>query len=358
MIYIVDIEAHETRYTGEWKLRLPMQLQKATGEPIEVISGDNATQDTTPGAFINFNTTNKYKAQQIQKIAHLFEMKQVKDGDYFLYTDAWNPTVLQLKYMAQMNNVKITIGGMWHAGSYDPNDFLGREIGDENWIENTEMAMFESYDDNFFATQYHIDLFANKYKDKITINDYGKISRVGWPLEYLKTTLKRHNTSPKENLIVFPHRITEEKQPDIFRDLATALPEYKFVFAQEQKLSKTQYHNLLGRAKMVFSANLQETLGISWYEGLLCGAVPLLPNRCSYSEIAPGQFLYPSQWTINFEAYKENKSNLVERIKTRMENYMQYPLKLNKEQQYFDGYAMYCKIRGRNKITDRIGGYK
>ena len=26
-------------------------------------------------------------------------------------------------------------------------------------------------------------------------------------------------------------------------------------------------YNLLGQAKLVFSANLQETLGISWYEG-------------------------------------------------------------------------------------------
>ena len=30
----------------------------------------------------------------------LFCEGQINDGDYFLYTDAWNPTVIQLKYMA------------------------------------------------------------------------------------------------------------------------------------------------------------------------------------------------------------------------------------------------------------------
>ena len=39
------------------------------------------------------------------------------------YTDAWNPTVIQLRYMAELLGVDIRIGGMWHAGSYDPKTF-------------------------------------------------------------------------------------------------------------------------------------------------------------------------------------------------------------------------------------------
>ncbi len=353
MIHIVDLEAHQTRYTGEWQEHLPLQIKKATAEPIKVISGDNTAHTTTPGAFLNFNTTNIYKAQQIQKIAELFEHNLVKDNDYFLYTDAWNPTVLQLKYMAQLNNVKIKIGGMWHAGSYDPNDFLGRQIGNDNWINHTELAMFEAYDDNFFATQYHIDLFKNKYTDTAQwYSNKDKFVRVGWPMEYLKETLSRHDTSLKENLIVFPHRMTQEKQPDIFKDLAQQLPQYDFVFAQEKQLSKIQYHSLLGRAKMVFSANLQETLGISWYEATLCGALPLLPDRLSYKEIAPETFLYPSEWTINFEEYKKNRSKLIDMIQHRMENYLGFQKvgwHTNIQNDYFDGNQLYNKIKWRNK---------
>jgi hypothetical protein len=54
------------------------------------------------------------------------------------------------------------------------------------------------------------------------------------------------------------------------------------------KLTKEEYHTLLGESKMVFSANLQETLGISCYEGAVVGAIPLVPDRLSYTEMYDG----------------------------------------------------------------------
>ena len=85
------------------------------------------------------------------------------------------------------------------------------------------------------------------------------------------------------------------------------MPEYEFVICQERQLTKNEYHNILGEAKIVFSANLQETLGISWYEGVIVGALPLVPDRLSYSEMAVPEFKYPSEWTIDFDAYLFNK---------------------------------------------------
>ena len=64
-------------------------------------------------------------------------MVKCKNGDYFLYTDAWNPTVIQL-YMAELLGVDISIGGLWHAGSYDPARFLGRLIGDNARVRHAE----------------------------------------------------------------------------------------------------------------------------------------------------------------------------------------------------------------------------
>ena len=88
------------------------------GLDVEVITGpEDAPQDTTPGAFLNFSGTNYWKSEQLKTISQMFAEGKVQDGDYFLYTDAWNPTVLQLKYMAELLNVKIKVGGMWHAGS-------------------------------------------------------------------------------------------------------------------------------------------------------------------------------------------------------------------------------------------------
>ena len=52
-IYIVDLEAVDTRYTKEWKKYLPLQIKRHTNSKIEVISGGNTPQATTPGAFLN-----------------------------------------------------------------------------------------------------------------------------------------------------------------------------------------------------------------------------------------------------------------------------------------------------------------
>ena len=320
-----------------------------------MISGGNTPQATTPGAFLNFGGTNVYKAKQMQQIGELFCNGKIKDGDYFLYTDAWNPTVLQLRYMAELLGINIRIGGLWHAGSYDPQDFLGRLIGDKPWVRNAERSMFETYDNNFFASDFHINMFVDTFKEfgnyvGLT-TDKTKVRRVGWPMEYLEGSMSAYKGMDKKDIILFPHRIAPEKQPDIFYDLKDALPQYEFVVCQEKELSKNEYHNLLGEAKMVFSANLQETLGISWYEGCLVDTMPLVPDRLSYTEMAIDEFKYPSEWTQDFKSYQKNKKQLVQKIDFMMTNYKKIIPQIWKQKQqlqekYFSGKQLYGDING------------
>ena len=209
-IFIVDIEAVDTRYTKQWKEYLPKQLRHATNEDVKVISGGETPQATTPGAFLNFGGTNVYKSKQLEIIGEMFCKGQVKNEDYFLYTDAWNPTVIQLRYMAELLGVDIRIGGLWHAGSYDPHDFLGRLIGDKPWVRHAEMSMYECYDDNFYATDFHIDLFTDTMMDDYSV-DMDKAIKVGWPMEYLRNSLDQYKGMDKRNLILFPHRVAPEK---------------------------------------------------------------------------------------------------------------------------------------------------
>jgi hypothetical protein len=349
-IFIVDIEAVDTRYTKQWKEYLPKQLRRATNEDVVVISGGETPQATTPGAFLNFGGTNVYKSKQLETIGEMFCNGQVADGDYFLYTDAWNPTVIQLKYMAELLGVDVNIGGLWHAGSYDPHDFLGRLIGDKPWVRHAEMSMYECYDDNFYATDFHIDLFTDTMMDNYDV-DMDKAIKVGWPMEYLKDSLTSYKGMEKRDLILFPHRVAPEKQVEIFRDLAQRLPQYEFVVCQEQELTKNEYHNLLGEAKIVFSANLQETLGISWYEGALVDAIPMVPDRLSYSEMALPEFKYPSAWTEDYDAYLHNRDKVVAQIVNYIENYNDLQVSLEKQRtklnkEFFSGAALYDTIKG------------
>ena len=364
-IYVVDIEAVDTRYTAQWKKHLPQQLKNNTDDEVVVISGGEVPHATTPGAFLNFGGTNVYKSNQLEQIATLFCEGKIHDGDYFLYTDAWNPTVIQLKYMAGLLGTDITIGGMWHAGSYDPQDFLGRLIGDAAWVRNAEKSMFYCYVHNYFATEFHINLFAEnllKYRGmfgltpaETLLDANDNMVLAGWPREYMNEMLTPYKNMDKRDTVVFPHRLAPEKQLDIFKDLAQSMPEYEFIVCQEQQLTKNEYHNILGEAKIVFSANLQETLGISAYEGMLVGAIPMVPDRLSYTEMYDDEFKYPSEWTESWDSYTQHKDKVIEKIKNYMENHKSYHNYLNNNtarlsKDFFGGSKLYETIQTSRRL--------
>jgi glycosyltransferase involved in cell wall biosynthesis len=325
-VFLVDLEAVETRYTGQWKTHVP-NLLKENGHDVTVISGPtDIPSATTPGAFLNFGGTNVYKARQVETIGRLFCDGRVSPGDHFLFTDAWHPGIINLKYMSELLGVPVKIHALWHAGSYDPQDFLGRLIGNAPWVRHSEMAFFEAIDHNYFATDFHINMFLknllNEYSSEIALLRYDdKIVRTGWPMEYMPEMLAPYKDLSKRDLILFPHRIAPEKQVEIFRDLAQTLPQYEWIVCQDQQLTKEQYHTLLGESKMVFSANLQETLGISCYEGTLVDAVPMVPDRLSYKEMYSDAFRYPSEWTESWDSYLEHKQKLIGIIVWSIENY-------------------------------------
>lgn len=332
MIYLIDLEAVETRYTGQWKTSLPLLLQKE-GHNVQVISGpEDIPSATTPGAFLNFGGTNIYKSSQVEKISRLFCDGSISPGDHFLFTDAWHPGIINLKYMSELLDIPVTIHAIWHAGSYDPQDFLGRLIGNTPWVRHAEKSFFHAVDHNYFATDFHINMFASNLLEVKEDNNNdvigyfestGKIVRTGLPMEYMDDVLAPYKNMEKRDLILFPHRIAPEKQVEIFRDLAEHLPQYEFIVCQDQQLTKHEYHTLLGQAKIVFSANLQETLGISCYEGAVVDAVPMVPDRLSYTEMYNDVFKYPSLWTENWEAYNVNREQVCAAIVSYMEQYEQ-----------------------------------
>ena len=333
-IWLIDLEAVETRYTGQWKTHVPNLLRKE-GHDVQVISGPvDIPSATTPGAFLNFGGTNIYKASQVEQIGRLFCSGSVTTGDHFIFTDAWHPGIINLKYMSELLNIPVVTHGLWHAGSYDPQDFLGRLVGKKAWVRHAEKSFYHAFDHNYFATEFHVHLFMKQllndgytsenpwwHEDWYERYNSGKIVKTGWPMEYMQDTLAPYKGLKKRDMILFPHRIAPEKQVEIFRDLAIHLPQYEFVVCQDRQLTKHEYHTLLGEAKMVFSANLQETLGISWYEGALVDTIPLVPDRLSYSEMAFDTFKYPSQWTEDFDAYTVYRPNLCRLIIEHMANY-------------------------------------
>ena len=363
-VFLVDLEAVETRYTAQWKRHVPTLLKKA-GHNVQVLCGPtDIPTATTPGAFLNFGGTNIYKSAQVEQMGRLFCDGAVHPGDHFIFTDAWHPGIINLKYMSELLGIPVVTHGLWHAGSYDPQDFLGRLVGNKPWVRHAEKSFFNAFDHNYFATDFHIKLFyTNLLNDYPTENPWysehleeilngedPRFVRTGWPMEYMQDTLLMYKNMPKRDLILFPHRIAPEKQVDIFRDLKEHLPQYEFVVCQDQQLTKNEYHNLLGEAKLVFSANLQETLGISWYEGAVVDAIPMVPDRLSYSEMAFDTFKYPSEWTESFEAYEMFRPAICYKITQYMENYASFLPQIRKQkdalhEQFFSATKLLNNIR-------------
>lgn len=323
-IWLIDLESVETRYTSQWKTHLP-KLLDSVGE-VRVIEGaDDIPPATTPGAFLNFGGTNIYKSTQIEKISRAFTNGEVKQGDHIIFTDAWHPGIINIKYMSELLGIKVITHGLWHAGSYDEQDFLGRLIGDADWVRHAEKSMFHCFDHNHFASKFHIEMFGYELlgiskSEQQRLIESKKMVRTGWPMEYMRGTLEPYKTTEKRDLILFPHRIAPEKQPEIFKDLQKSLTEYEFIMCQEQQLSKDQYHKMLAEARMVFSANLQETLGISAYEGAVVHTFPLVPDRLSYKEMYPDEFKYPTAWTSDWDSYLEHKDQLIQKIRQVMQS--------------------------------------
>lgn len=345
MIYIVGIEPIDTRYTGHWAQYVPKQIELNTGEPVKQIMGEILETKLTEGAFFNFNSTIYFKNTQNNEIVKLFNDGAVKDGDYFLVMDAWNATAHQIRYMADLAKVNIQMGGIWHAGSYDKNDFLGRQFKNKTWSYALEKSMYLLYDHNFFATEYHKQLFLEE------VGCGSKSYRIGFPMEYYANIADELHFDPaeKEDLVLFPHRISEEKRPELFKEIericATKYPHIKFNMCQEHVLTKSEYHELLRKAKVLFSANKQETLGIGVYEGLLCGAVPMAPNDLSYSEMYSPQFLYDKGLVDNPEALADMIAGIIASYHTNLSD-IQHDIEFVTEN-FFTGTKLYEILANR-----------
>lgn len=360
-IWVFGIEPIETRYTHYWHDSVPALLVNKLGNNFNVVRVDGVQKNTqvTPGAFLNFSDTNYWKSSQLCSFLDYFNDGKVSKNDHFIFVDAWNPVILQVKYMRDLLQTDWVLHGMWHAGGYDKHDFLGRYIGQEPWINNVELAMFESLDHNYFASTSHIDMFIGK---RLNISPIvGKrqymssdiIVKTGWPMEFMEDVVKNF-VIEKTDTIVFPHRIAPEKQVDIFLDIAKTLPQYEFVVCQSTSLSKKEYYDIMARSKITFSCSLQETLGLGQgVDGPLFECIPLSPNRLSYSEIFSGfnEFLYNSKWTESWDLYLRHKPQLINVIKYTMDNYSSLKDRLveyvnTNYKEYFEAESMINIIKG------------
>lgn len=278
----IPIEPLPERYSEQWNRWFPEEFKKQnvsfkTIDPLPISDKIN------DGSFLDVCGTNYYKCKQMELISWDIYKGYVTDDDVFFFADAWNPAISNLAYIRDGLGLKFKIVGCLFAGTWDPYDFLTQK-GMGYWAKSLEESWFRIVDKFFLATEFHKRLILQS-RDV----DPKKLIVTGHPMFYEREPV---NFYKKEDLVVFPHRLDPEKNPHMFNSLGNEIKTYKFVKTKEVTKNKSEYYDLLDRAKISVSFADQETFGFAMIESLFANCLPLVPNRLSYPELFKGEFLY------------------------------------------------------------------
>lgn len=283
MLVNVPIESLEERYSAAWNVWVPDAF-RALGVEVCTVYPEPYCQGIRQGQFLDVVGTNIFKARQIEFILSMIDASKVGDSDVIFFHDLWFPGLESLFYARDALKLNFRIVGLLHAGTYDEHDFLA-QCGMARWAAGIESSWFREADAIFVATHYHKQLLQRTGR----INA-DQVHVTGFPMLFVPTAAR------KENLIVFPHRLAPEKCPEEFdrvaEELRHILPDWECVKTKLVAKTKSEYYEILGRAKVAVSFARQETWGIAQQEATLSGCIPVVPDRLSYAEMYPGAFRY------------------------------------------------------------------
>lgn len=273
-VIYVPIERLEQRYSAQWDDWFQSAFKREGIEYIRV--GDSDDRTIKHGEFLDVFETNHYKAQQMQEILEIIA-ENPKIPTVVFFMDIWFPGIQSLFYLREGMKLPLKIKGVIHAGTYDPWDFLAQKQM-QPWGLPFEASILKGADEVFCATQFHSNLIA---ASGLPID---KLSFVDWPVEC------SFEQSIKENIVVFPHRLAPEKNPEGFDRLQHMFEAKYGKIARWIKSAaicntKAQYYDLLARSKVAVSTAWQETFGIAMVEAINNGCIPVAPNRLSYPEV-------------------------------------------------------------------------
>lgn len=287
MLYNLPIESLEERYSATWNREFPKAFQKLA-VPVITLHPDLGEEENKilVGQFLDVIKTNEFKAKQLSELMCYFNENLVCTNDVVFVQDGWFPGLEMLFYIRDGLGLNFKIAVMLHAGTYDPHDFLTQKRMDR-WAAGIETAWWSEVDAVFVATEFH-QMLLTKYRN---INPE-KVYITGFPLfdDSLYTVTK------KENIVVFPHRLAPEKNPQDFdyltRLCSSRMSGWRFIKSKEVCKTKKEYYDLLQRSKIAVSCADQETWGIAQQEALFRGCIPVVPNRLSYCELYDSFFRY------------------------------------------------------------------
>lgn len=273
-LILIPIEPLEERYSSQWLEWFTDSMNKMNLNYL--IIGDLTERKISVGQFLDVIETNKYKLNQMIELIDF--VTSTKFNGTILFMDMWFPALEALAYVRDNLKLNFRIKGILHAGTWDHWDFLSQN-GCNRWAKDIEKGWMSIADEILVSTNFHMDMITSYTETKT------KITIVEFPVYNTKTVCE-----DKKNIVVFPHRLAPEKQPEGFlsleREYRRRYPEHDVTFIRSKDVCKTKidYYNLLMESKVAVSTAFQETFGIAMLESYNCGCFPVVPDRLSYQE--------------------------------------------------------------------------
>lgn len=257
------------------------------------------------GQFLDINRTCNFKALQLAKLSKFFEDGFIRDGDIFLIADIFFPGIEMIRYMADLQNISISIYGFNYAGRADRTDFV-RKLG--GWSDSSELGYHRICDGIFVGSDFHKSQVVDYFNlPEHMVYSTGYI----WDSFYCESIHSKSIQLPwdkREELVIWPHRVCNEKGINDLIEISTNNPKWNFIITSSghndipiklpdnvtfiNKLSKKQYYNILSNCKYYLSTGYQETFGYTVQEAMYYGCEILVPNRACYPEMVPERCLY------------------------------------------------------------------
>lgn len=307
MIINVPIESLSIRYSQQWNDWFPEAFD-IHNVKYRTIYPQPHTTEIKQGEFLDVIGTNVFKMRQLESILLLIDQGEITDNDVFFFHDIWFPGLEALFYVRSGLNLNFKVAGILHAGTYDDWDFVTR-AGMRKWGADIEKSWFNEVDALFVATDYHKNIVKEKRgvpTDKIHVTSFPLKVPTGY------------DTVPRQNQMVFGHRLTPDKAPDEFDLLVSRAkerlaPSWYGVKTQSVPRTKDEYYRVLAASKIAVSCARHEFWGIAQQEAMLLGAIPLVPDRLSYVELYDPLFRYASlhEATEKIVTFAENYETII-----------------------------------------------
>ena len=294
-IIYVPLENLEQRYTNMMNEAIYPKADISLYPKVEI------DKEIKHGQFLDIVNTCKFKSAQLGMIADLFNEGKVKNGDAFLIGDIFFPGIEMIKYMAELLGINVRVYGINYAGRADSTDFVQKL---SYWADASEAGYHYICDGIFVGSEDHktnvIDYFD---LNPATVHATGLV----WDLHYMHEYYNKISNVEKEDFVIWPHRWCEEKGISELIQFAKQTKKKIVVTTSGPKknlgklpknieyrynLTKTEYFELMAKARWYLSTAYQETFGYTIQEAIFFDCNILVPNRACCPEMVPPENVY------------------------------------------------------------------